>query len=82
MANNAVDRRLKELSRTQLEMCDIMRELRQIRDDARLEMYGTPVHVWPITERDHQLRGTGCWCDPRVERKRDAADIVIHNRAQ
>ena len=73
---------LTALERTMNEISDVLRELRQIRDDARLEMYGAAHHVFPLAEPNHVLRGVLCWCGPRVQRSRDAADIVVHNRAQ
>ena len=77
-----VARAVTTLERTELELSDVLRELRQLRDDMRVEIYGAPVHVWPNKEHDHVLRGGRCWCDPQVTRSRDAADIVVHNRAQ
>jgi hypothetical protein len=32
----------------------------------RTEFSPKPVHVYPLFGKRHKLKGTGCWCEPRL----------------
>jgi hypothetical protein len=40
------------------------------------------LHTYPINDLfEHELEGTGCWCEPHVDWDQPAEALVIHHAA-
>lgn len=47
-------------------------------DDVTQDDFKT-IHVVPVRDlREHVVRGTGCWCQPSVERLGPGRELVTH----